>query len=48
MKKKVLAAIMAGVMLLGLTACGSKEQAPAETDTPETGAAGETEEPANE
>ena len=31
MKKKVLAAIMTGAMLLGLTACSSKEQAPAET-----------------
>ena len=35
MKKKVLAAIMTGAMLLSLAACGAKEQAPAET--PEQG-----------
>lgn len=46
MKKKALAAIMVGVMLFGLTACGSKEQAPAEA--PETSVADEAEEPASE
>ena len=30
MKKKVLAAILTGIMLLGLVGCGAKEEAPAE------------------
>lgn len=42
MKKKILAAIMAGAMVFGLTACGSGDQAPAETS--EADASNEAEE----
>ena len=44
MKKKVLAMVLAGVMVFGLAACGNKtEDSNAGADTPDT--SGETEEP---
>lgn len=51
MKKKLLAVVMAATMVLGLTACGAKEAAPAAAEpaaTEEAAPAAEAEEPAAE
>lgn len=48
MKKRVLAAVLAGVMLLGLAGCSSKSEAPAETPAASTAENGDTEPAAEE
>ena len=48
MKKKVLAAILTGIMLLGLVGCGAKEEAPAAEAPAATEEAVEEEAPAAE
>ena len=36
MKKKVLSLLLAAAMVVSMTACGAKNDAPANTDTPST------------